>query len=72
MVSSAACGGLASERVGSKGFALQILKENAKILKNFLITQMAALVVLNPNRFRLSNAAIKKAVRLVEYILNVT
>ena len=28
---------------------------------------MAALVVVNPNRFRLPNAATKKAVRLVDY-----
>jgi len=33
---------------------------------------MAALVVLNPNRFRLSNAAAKKAVRLVEYNCDLT
>ena len=28
---------------------------------------MAALVVVNPNRFRLPNAATKKAVRIVDY-----
>jgi hypothetical protein len=43
------------------------MKKNAKILKNFYITQMAALVVVNPNRFRLPNAATKKAVRIVDY-----
>jgi hypothetical protein len=44
-----------------------VSKKNAKILKNFYITQMAALVVVNPNRFRLPNAATKKAVRIVDY-----
>jgi len=32
---------------------------------------MAALVVANPNRFRLPNAATKKAVRLVDYNFNI-
>jgi len=31
---------------------------------------MAALVVVNPNRFRLPNAATKKAVRLADYNYN--
>ncbi|PJE68661.1 hypothetical protein COU96_03140 [Candidatus Shapirobacteria bacterium CG10_big_fil_rev_8_21_14_0_10_38_14] len=33
---------------------------------------MAALVVVNPNRFRLPNAATKKAVRLVDYIFTLS
>ena len=32
---------------------------------------MAALVVVNPNRFRLPNAATKKAVRIVDYNYNI-
>ena len=32
---------------------------------------MAALVVVNPNRFRLPNAATKKAVRIVDYNLTI-
>jgi len=46
-------------------------RKNAKILKNNLKIQMAALGVVNPNRFRLSNAATKKAVRLVDYNYNI-
>jgi hypothetical protein len=36
---------------------------DAKILKNFILTQMAALVVLNSDCSKLSKAAIKKAIR---------
>jgi len=32
---------------------------------------MAALVVVNPNRFRLPNAATKKAVQMVDYNSNI-
>ena len=35
-------------------------RKNAKILKNFLLAQMAALVVLNLSRLKLSRTAIKK------------
>ncbi len=38
-------------------------RKNAKILNNFLLTQMAALVVLNSDCSKLSKAAIKKAIR---------
>ena len=38
----------------------RINRKNAKILKNFLLTQMAALVVVNLSRLKLSRTAIKK------------
>jgi hypothetical protein len=37
-----------------------VSKKNAKILKNFLLTQMAALVVVNLSRLKLPRTAIKK------------
>jgi len=59
--------GLAKSRLERQSFSKLCQKKMCKNIKELLLTQMAALVVVNPNRFRLPNAATKKAVRLVDY-----
>lgn len=47
-------------KLSARSRLLSAKRKNAKILKNFLLTQMAALVVVNLSRLKLPRTAIKK------------